>query len=314
VGLALVTVGCGGEEFLSATDDAGIGPETSLIDAPAPADGGYMPDGAVTADAGDATVPPAQDSGPPRGDGGDAATPPSDAGDGGAASFSCAALMAEPSGTDIVFCSDFDEKNAPPWNWTGGAPVFGGGNDAVDTDDYLSPPNAFAASNVLTANMTATIASLGQPLPGITQLHIDYAFQMFVKEYGTLVNPSIPVAQLVVAQSGTSSSLSLELVLKDGNLSFVQLFTGTDGGSQTTTPVTIAPIAMSTWVHVGMLLDRSSANWLVTVFIDDVSKLALQPVTTPSNTNLEVDLGFLDIFPPPGVNEIVFDNAIVRAY
>jgi hypothetical protein len=313
VGLALVTVGCGGEEFVAATDEGGLGPETSLIDAPSPAEGGLMSDGAVTSDAGDATVPPDEDSGPSQSDGGDAAPPPVDAGDGGPATFSCAALTAEPTGTDIVFCSDFDEQNAPKWNWASD-PTIGGGNDAVDTKDYLSPPNAFAASNVVSVNMTAVIASLGQQLTGILQPHIDYAFQMFVKEYGTVVNPSIPLAQLVVGSAGDSSALSLDLVLKDGNLYLVQLFTGTDGGSQTTTPVTIAPIATSTWVHVEMLLDRSSTNWLVTVFIDDVSKLTAQPATTPSNTNIEVDLGLLDIVPPPGVNEIVFDNVIVRAY
>lgn len=314
LGLALVTVGCGGEEFVAATDDAGLGPETSLVDAPSPADGGQTSDGAVTTDASDATVPPGQDSGPSRNDAGDAATPPVDAGDGGPATFSCAALAAAPTGMDIVFCSDFDETSDPPWNWMGGAPTFGGGNDAVDTKDYLSPPNAFAASNAVSVNMTAVIASLGQQLTGILQPHIDYAFQMFVKEYGTVVNPSVPLAQLVVGLAGDSSALSLQLVLKDGNLYLVQLFTGTDGGPQTTTPVTIAPIATSTWVHVEMLLDWSSTNWLVTMFIDDVSKLTAQPVTTPSNTNIEVDLGLLDIVPPPGVNEIVFDNVLVRAY
>jgi hypothetical protein len=311
-GFALANVGCGGSEFVTApgSDDSGLGAETSLIDGTSPADAERLPDGNAV-DAGDATVMSGQDSSTTSPDSGDAATPPddaaSDAGDGGAATFSCAALI----GSDVVFCSDFDEMSAPPWNWPSN-PVFGAAKDAVDTTDFLSPPNGYAASSSASfTTMSASLAYLGEPFTSL-DLHISYTFQLFVKSYDALTKPSVPIAQLSIGPQ-TTSELSLELVLQGGNLYLDQLFTGTDGGPQAPS-IMIAPVATATWLRVELLLDRSAASWIATVFFDGVSKLVTQTSVTPSDQDLEVDLGILDLLPPPGTNAIVFDNVIVRAY
>jgi hypothetical protein len=312
LGFALAAVGCGGSEFVTApgSDDSGLGAETSPIDGTSPADAGPLPDGGAT-DAGDATVLSGQDSGAISQDGGDAATPPSDAasdaGDGGAASFSCATLI----GSNVVFCSDFDEMSAPPWNWASN-PVFGSAKDTDDTTDFLSPPNAFAASSSLSlTTMSASLAYLGQTFTSL-DLHISYTFQLFVKSYDTINKPSVPIAQLSIGPQ-TSSELSLELVLQGGNLYLDQLFTGPDGGPQAPS-IMVGAVATATWLRVELLLDRSGASWIVTVFFNGASKLVTQTSVTPSDQNLEVDLGILDLLPPPGTNAIVFDNVIVRAF
>jgi len=229
-----------------------------------------------------------------------------DAGDGGPANFSCAAL----AGPGVAWCSDFDEQTDPPWGWSS-EPVFGNGSVAVDTTDRLSPPNAFAASNSTFLTGSATVASLGESFTSSLG-HIDYTFEMFVKQYDTVDNPELPVAQLTVSPS-SASAFSMELSLKAGTLSLVQLYTGTDGGQQMPS-VGIGAVSTGAWVHVEMLLDRTGANWTVEIFLNGVSKLTAQTPVTPSDTRLEVDLGILEVLPPTTANAVTFDNVLVRAY
>jgi hypothetical protein len=63
-----------------------------------------------------------------------------------------------------------------------------------------------------------------------------------------------------------------------------------------------------------MLLDRRASSWIVTVMLDGVLKLTAQAAATPSSSNIEVDLGILDLGPPSTANDIVFDNVLVRTY
>ena len=308
--LAIETAGCGGPEFVAGTgtEDAAPGADASGEDATLPAEGGARPDASPPrdgapepSDAGDAGDVTKMGS-----DGGDAAPSPGDGGDGGPSPFACPS-----SDPTVVFCSAFDKQATPPWDWASD-PVTAKGSDAVDTVDFISPPNAYAASNkALLVTDTAQIASLGKPFSSLA-LHIDYVFHLFVKQYDGLTNPPIPVAQLTVGPT-TAAAFSLDLVLKGGQLSLEQLFTGTDGGQQTTSTA-VGAVGSGVWVKVELLLDRSATNWTAAVSLDGVSKLTAQTVMTPSNQNLEVDLGILEVLPPAGANTVAFDDVTVRAY
>jgi hypothetical protein len=291
------SLGCGGAEFVAGSGPEDGGVDATTIDATAP------PDGAA-----DVTAPPdgARDgSGPDSGkiDGGGADA--GDAGDAGPFVFQCPS----PDVT-AIFCSTFDKQPTPPWEWASD-PLTPKAAEGVDTINYLSAPNGFAASNkLLIVTDTAQIASLGKPLTTIAS-HIDYSFHMYVAKYDTTTNPTIPFAGLTIGPS-TPAAFSLEVSLKAGEMSLDQIFPG-DGGPQTTSTA-VAPIPTAGWVKVGLLLDRSGANWIATVFLDDVKKLQAQTAVTPSDQNLEIDLGILEVLPPSTPNALTFDNVLVRAY
>jgi hypothetical protein len=295
-----VGLGCGGAEFVARVGAEDGGGDAATIDATAPSDGSAdvsaPPDGARDAGEGDAG----------KTDGGDAGGPPGDAGDGGPSVFLC------PSpDVSAIFCSTFDKQTMPPWEWASD-PLTAKGAEAVDTVNFLSPPNGFAASNKLLLVTDSTqIVSLGKPLTSLA-LHIDYSFHMYVAKYDTVTNPTLPFAELTIGPA-TPAAFSLVLALKAGEISLVQIFAGTDGGGQTTS-ANVAPIATGGWVKVGLLLDRSGTNWFATVYLDDLKKLDAQTPVTPSDQNLEIDLGILEIVPPSTPNSITFDNVLVRAY
>ncbi len=309
VGLVLV-VGCGGPEFTLAVDGGEL--DVTTIDAASPSDG----------NATDAAAPP--DSTSPEKDGGIASDAESgrDAGDGGGGGsdagdagtiLSDGGFACPSSDPTVVFCSDFDKTTSPPWEWAG-APTTKNGTVAVDTTDFLSPPNGFEASNAafVGAVGTDTLAYVEQPFTSVDG-RIDYSFHAYVKTYDTINSPSLPVAQLIVGPQ-TSGALIIQLVLKKGELELVQLYTGSDGGAAQTTPVDAGPIATQEWGELELLLDRRATIWTITVFIDGVSKLVAQAAATPSNQNLEADLGLLGVLPPSTANAITFDNVTVRAY
>ncbi len=135
---------------------------------------------------------------------------------------------------------------------------------------------------------------------------------MFVRTYDTLQNPPITVAQLIVGP-GTAGALTLGLVVQGGQIGLAQTFVGADGGEQTTTAM-IAKIASGQWVALDLLLDRGTTTWAVTVLVDGGSKFVEEPSATPSNQNLEVDLGMIGVLPPTTANAITFDNVTVRAF
>jgi hypothetical protein len=324
-GAILVTVatatGCGGPEFVAAAGpddggaaDAAAADATLLPDGKAPANDGEAPEAASDAghagdagkpekDGGDAATSPTDASST---DSGDATTSPTDGGDAGPPAFACPS----PDPT-AIFCSVFDKETLPPWDWASD-PITPKASEAADTVDFLSPPNGFNASNkLLLGTDTAQVASLGKPFTSLA-LHIDYSFHMFIKQYDTLNNPAIPVAQLTVGPS-TPAAFSLDLVVKGGELSLEQEFTGTDGGSQTTS-TNVGAVATGAWVKVELLLDRSATNWSAAVSLNDGLKLTAQTAATPSNQNLEVDLGILLILPTSTPNSITFDNVLVRGY
>ena len=312
-GLLMTTWGCGGPEFVAAPgsgEDGGPGSDAATTDATLTSDAATLADGAPRpSDASDGATSATDsgDAGTGATDGGDAGTKPGDGGDAGPAAFACPSP--DPA---AVFCSTFDKTSSPPWDWASD-PITPKAAEAADTTDFLSSPNGFAASNQgLIVTNSAQIASLGKPLTSLA-LHIDYSFHLFVKQYDTVDNPSIPVAQLTVDPS-TASALSLQIVLKGGALSFVQLYTGTDGGQQTTSPLSVGAASTGAWVAVELLLDRSGVNWTAQVFLDGVSKLIAQTAATPSSQSLEVDLGILLVLPTTTANALTFDNVLVRAY
>ncbi len=295
VGVLLTTWGCGGPEFVAESGSSDAGADTSVTSDAAAGDG------AVPGDATASTDGRTPDDGAGLGDGGtgakDAATDASDAG------FSCASQAAT-----VVFCSDFDEQATPPWNWAG-APTNTNGTDSADTTDYLSAPNGFASTTAADLTGSEILAYLTDDFSSLAG-RIDYQFAMYVKSADSVV--SIPIADLVVGPQ-TTSALSLEIVLEDGELHFTQIFTGADGGSQSPT-VTIGAVSTGAWVHVDMLLDRSATNWTVSFAIDGATKLVAQTATTPANQDLEIDLGMIGVVPPSTANAITFDNVLVRAY
>ncbi|MGO8995630.1 MAG: hypothetical protein ACLQVI_20155 [Polyangiaceae bacterium] len=301
--IPLITLACGGAEFVTAgSDDAGLGGDSSVVDATVTTDGNVTNDGAVV-ETGSGDASGGDSGGVSGGDSGDAGA----TGDGGDGGFACPS----PDLT-VVFCSDFDHATTPPWEWSSD-PITSEGNETVDTTHHLTAPNGFAASNsALVASSGYTIASLGYQFTSIAG-RIDYVFNMYVETYDTIDNPPIGVAQLIVGETTPSSEFSLQLVLKGGQLELSQIFTGTDGGQQTPS-TTVGAVATGTWVQVELLLDRRTANWTATIYLDGVSKLDIQTAITPSNENLEVDLGILGVLPITTANSITFDNVTVRAY
>ena len=307
--LTTVAIGCGGPEFVAAGGDDGGPADGSSADATLPADAKAPPgkDSAASEDASDAGHDrDASDAGKAESDSGDAATNPTDAGDAGPAPFACPS----PDGT-VIFCSTFDKATVPPWEWPSD-PITPKASEAADTVNFLSPPNGFAASNkLLLGTDTAQIASLGKPFASSAS-HIDYVFHMFIRQYDAVTNPAIPVAQLTVGPS-TAAAFSLDLVVKGGQVRLDQLFAGTDGGEQTTS-TSVGPVATGAWVKVELLLDRSATNWSAAVSLNDVAKLTAQTAATPSDQNLEVDLGIIEILPTSTPNSITFDDVMVRGY
>ncbi len=310
---ACASLACGGPEFVAGPGSTGDdGGQTQGPDATTPpSDGGSGgSDSSVT----DGQVGPT-DGGTKKHDGGDASTGPGpgdggsggDAGDGGPLAFAC------PSpDTTVVFCSDFDESTTAPWEWSAPVVTMPKGNDTVDTTDYLTSPNGFAASTeALIMGDTYTLASLQKTFSSL-QGRIDYTFHMYVKTYDTLDNPTLPVAQLIVGPQ-TTGALTLELALKAGQMQLVQSFTGADGGEQDST-INVGAVASGQWVAVDLLLDRSTTSWTVTVLVTGGAKLLVEPPITPSNQNLEVDLGIIGLLPVSTPNAITFDNVTVRAY
>jgi hypothetical protein len=312
-GVALAWVGCGGAAFTQApaedggASDAAGGADATGSDASGTNEGGAPADGSTTGgndgssgstDGGDGAAGQGSDAS-------DAATG-GDAGDGGPASFSCAATTS----ATVIWCSDFDEQADPPWGWAQD-PTFGSGSIAVDTTDRLSPPNAFAASNTTFLTGSVSLASLGQQLSNVNAGRIEYSFWVFVKEYDSIDNPLIPIGQLTIDPGG--SSLSLELAFQSGSLNLVQIYAGTDGGQQMPS-IGVGAMATGAWVEVDLLLDRSAASWKVSVSLDGVSNLTTTTPTSPASANIEVDLGILEVAAPTTANEVVFDNVLVRAY
>jgi hypothetical protein len=316
-------VGCGGPEFELANSDASTTPSDATTQADSPVPDGNVPP-ISDASASDGSASGSDGSGPPLKDGASAADAsdaaaadgsPADAaeGDGSPAAFRCANLTA----TDVVFCSDFDEQNAPPWNW----PIElenGKGVLAADTTDFLSSPNGFAASNPDLISGSATLTSLATTFVS-SAAHIDYVFEMFVKTYGgvgSTGNPSVPVAQLQVGEGG-STALFLNLVLEGSQLHLEQSYALSEGGQQTQSSAVMGTIGSKEWVKVEMLLDRSVMPWTVTVLLAGTAGLnapAAIALTAPNDTNLEVSLGIIEIVPPIAANAFTFDNVVVRAY
>ncbi len=313
-GFSLLQVACGGAEFvLGGADDSGSGLDGSPgKDATAPLDGGGVED--AGGGGGDAAGP--KDAGGGKdaampGDAGDAGVQPRDAGtpiDAGDGGFACPS----PDVT-AIFCSGFDKESGPPWDWSS-APFTPKGTDAVDTTDFLSPPNGFAASNsLLLKTDNETLAYVGKSLSSMAE-HIDFTFHVLVKTYDALDNPSIPIGQLTISPS-TTAAFSADVVLTKGQLALMQTHTGVDGGLQTES-VGVGPLATGKWAELEMVLDRpqSPAIWTINVLVNGTSQLLAQAAANPSDSDLEVDVGILGVLPTSTANAITFDNVTVRAY
>ena len=128
----------------------------------------------------------------------------------------------------MIFCSDFDNSNSPPWEWTDILTV-GNGIEGVDTTNYLSAPNGFLASNGSLEWINSGVETyLDEPFAS-TAGHIDYSLNAYLSTYDTTNNPPLPIAELVLSPS-TAPTFSLQLLLRQGNLYLIQITLGTDGG------------------------------------------------------------------------------------
>jgi hypothetical protein len=294
----MTTASCGGPEFLVAAGEDG----GASVDAAAPGDATTVPrdgspaplEGGTTSDSG---VPHVDAGGGDAGGGGGDAAPPA---------FSCASL----TGANVLFCCDFDEGTSP-WGW-GSFPTYGGGKSALDTTNFVSPPASYAATTpLLLPTDTTAFASLGKSLTSLAPT-LDYSFQMNVKKFDLTGTTSIPVARLEIAPV-TAHYETFDLVFDAKGLSLLQTTGAPDGGDGPTqsTPVT-GQIGSGEWVRVEMILDRSASPSTLVVNVGGVQGLDAETLTTPSDTDIEIDLGLLQVSAPSGANQIDFDNVILR--
>ena len=111
-------------------------------------------------------------------------------------------------------------------------------------------------------------------------------FTRYLAKYDTVNNPAFTLAQLIVGSSG-AEEFTLQLVLKGGEVSLVQVFTGTDGGQQQTSATGVGSLTTAEWATIDMLLDRRAASWTVSVSINGTLNILAQTAATPSNQNLD---------------------------
>ena len=310
---SILVVGCGGSEF-ALGGDGGPGPtdgaspfDGATTDGTTPIDASGLSDAAPIRNDG-GKIQDAGDHGGSDGGSGESDASPIDSGIGDAGPASDGGFACPSTDPTVVFCSDFDKTTAPPWDWAG-APTTPNGTVAVDTTNYISPPNGFAASNTAFLGTTGTeaLAYVEKPFSSLAG-RIDYSFRAYVKTYDTLDNPPVPIAQLVIGPT-TTAQLAIQLVLKKGELELAQITSSSDGGA-----ISAGPITSGQWGEVELLLDRRATDWTITISINGTPKLVAQSITTPSDQNLEVDLGLLGVLPPSTANEVTFDNVTVRAY
>ena len=297
--LILTTAYCGGSAF-EAAPPGGSGPDGEAIDA-AVADAADASIDAPTGDALTLDSAPA-DSGIQEASSGDAsvidAVAPPDAG-----AVSCSS---PPSGT--LFCADFDHVTSPEQTWT--LPVaYGGGTNALDTVVFASPPNGYAA--VIPKITAAAGASLTNNTLTSGATRIDFSFSANVKQIDTVDEATITAARLAVGTGG-GHDLLLDLLIDKKGLRLQQSASAADGGQVTQESTIVSSVNLGTWVRIRLELDRGLTP-AVRVFIDDIKKLDVPPVTTKiTGLNVEVDLGMIFVVSPSTAAAITYDDVLVR--
>jgi hypothetical protein len=279
---------CGGSEFAGTAGlDGGV-----ESDASTPSDASTALDAPVTVE--DATT----SEGGARDGGG------VDASDGAALPFSC---LTEPKATTL-FCADFDRVLSPGDGWN--APVaFGGGKNALDPLNHVSPPNGYAA--MATATTTAASASLQASLTSAAAT-LEYSFAFLVKDLAAGPATPLTIARLGLGR-GTARALLVDLILDASGLRLTQSTPEPDGGSRTQASTVRTSAGLGVWTRARIVVERSASPWTLRVFLDGASALETAALAAPTDPMVEIDVGIIFCPSPSGPSSITFDDVILRA-